>query len=206
MTAVARGNVAGAVFNATLSSLIGIVLTPAWVAWVMKTSGESRPIGPVIVDLLQWLVLPLAIGQVLRPVLGAWAQRHKRQISLVDRFTILLLVYTSFCDSFKQGVWSGNQASQLALVAVVCLLLFGLVMLVTAGAARGLGFTREDRIAAMFCGSKKTLASGVPMAKLIFGAHPGLGLILLPIMIYHPLQLLICGALAQRWGKQGARV
>lgn len=202
MTATARGNVAGAVFNATLSSLIGIVVTPLWVAWVMKTTGEAPAIGPVIIDLLQWLVLPLAVGQTLRPWLGAWAQRHKPRISLVDRFTILLLVYTSFCDSFKQGVWTGHGGGQIVAISLICAGLFVGVMLLTSAASRALGFSREDRIAAMFCGSKKTLASGVPMAKLIFGAHPGMGLILLPIMIYHPLQLIVCGVLAQRWGKQ----
>jgi sodium/bile acid cotransporter 7 len=202
MTATARGNVAGAVFNATLSSLIGIVLTPLWVAWVMKATGEAQPVGPVILDLLQWLVLPLVVGQALRPWLGAWAQRHRKRLGLVDRLAILLLVYTSFCDSFKQGVWTGNGAGQLVTLFLLCTALFAAVMVVTAAAARGLGFSREDRIAAMFCGSKKTLASGVPMAKLIFGAHPGLGLILLPIMIYHPLQLIVCGVLAQRWGRQ----
>jgi sodium/bile acid cotransporter 7 len=203
MTATARGNVAGAVFNATLSSLIGIVLTPLWITWAMKTTGEAQPIMPVILDLLRWLVLPLAMGQALRPWLGTWALRHKQRLGVVDRLAILLLVYTSFCDSFKQGVWSGNGAGQLVILSLVCAALFGFVMLLTAAATRALGFNREDRIAAMFCGSKKTLASGIPMAKLIFGAHPGLGLILLPIMIYHPLQLIICGLLAQRWGKQG---
>ena len=202
MTAAARGNVAGAVFNATLSSLIGIFLTPLWVAFVMKTSGQSVPLGPVILDLLRWLVLPLAIGQVLHSWLGAWAARHKAGIGVVDRATILMLVYTSFCDSFKQGVWSGHGAGQVLLVAAVCAALFALVMVLTSTAARALGFSREDKLAAIFCGSKKTLASGVPMAKLIFGAHPGLGLILLPIMIYHPLQLIVCGVLAQRWSRE----
>jgi solute carrier family 10 (sodium/bile acid cotransporter), member 7 len=202
MTAAAHGNVAGAVFNATLSSLIGIVLTPLWVAWVMKTTGEAPAIMPVILDLLKWLVLPLAVGQALRPWLGSWAHRHKGGVGVVDRLAILLLVYTSFCDSFKQGVWTGNSGGQLLVISVVCVALFTFVMMLTAAASRGFGFTREDRIAAMFCGSKKTLASGVPMAKLIFGAHPALGIILLPIMIYHPLQLIICGVLAQRWGKQ----
>lgn len=202
MTATAHGNIAGAVFNATLSSLIGIVVTPLWVAWVMKTTGEARPVLPVVVDLLQWLVLPLTVGQLLRPWLGAWAQRHKPKIGLVDRMTILLLVYTSFCDSFQQGVWSGNGGGQLLGVATICAALFGLVMLLTSLASKAFGFNREDRVVAIFCGSKKTLASGVPMAKLIFGTHPGIGLILLPIMIYHPLQLVVCGLLAQRWGKR----
>ena len=201
MTATARGNVAGAVFNATLSSLIGIVLTPLWVAAIMKTSGASVPLGPVMIDLLRWLVLPLAIGQALHPWLGGWAARNKSRIGLVDRGTILLLVYTSFCDSFKQGIWTGHGTAQVGLITLVCAALFALVMMLAAIAARGMAFSREDQIAAIFCGSKKTLASGVPMAKLIFGAHPGLGLILLPILIYHPLQLMVCGVLAQRWGK-----
>lgn len=199
MTAAARGNVAGAVFNATLSSLIGIFLTPLWIAVVMKTSGQSVPVGPVILDLLRWLVLPLAVGQALHPWLGAWAARHKASIGTVDRGAILLLVYTSFCDSFKQGVWTGHEV---LLMAGVCTGLFAIVMVLTATTARAWSFSREDQIAAIFCGSKKTLASGVPMAKLIFGAHPGLGLILLPIMIYHPLQLIVCGVLAQRWSKR----
>jgi solute carrier family 10 (sodium/bile acid cotransporter), member 7 len=202
MTAVARGNVGGAVFNATLSSLIGILLTPLWVAFVLKTTGQSQPLGPVVVDLVRWLLLPLAVGQALRPLLAGWAARHKSRIGLVDRIIILILVYTSFCDSFKQGVWAGQGGGQLLLVGAICAGLFILVMALTSRMAVALRFTRADAIAAMFCGSKKTLASGVPMAKLIFGAHPGMGLILLPIMIYHPLQLIVCGVLAQRWGRE----
>lgn len=202
LTAAARGNVAGAVFNATLSSLLGIFLTPLWVAFVMKTGGHELPIAPVILDLLRWLVLPLAVGQACRPWLGGWAVRHKAGISLVDRATILLLVYTSFCDSFQDGVWVRTSVGQLCLVFGVALALFALVMTVMSSIADALKFSREDKIAAMFCGSKKTLASGVPMAKLIFGAHPALGLILVPIMIYHPLQLVISGVLAQRWGRR----
>jgi sodium/bile acid cotransporter 7 len=202
MTATARGNVAGAVFNATLSSVLGVFLTPLWIAFVLKTGGQSHPIGPVILDLVRWLILPLAVGQSCRPWLAAWAKRNKPRIGLVDRATIVLLVYTSFCDSFKQEVWTGNSIGQLGLIAAISALLFALAMGVMARAAKLMNFSREDEIAAMFCGSKKTLASGVPMAKLIFGAHPGLGLILLPIMIYHPLQLIVCGVLAQRWGKE----
>jgi sodium/bile acid cotransporter 7 len=202
MTAAARGNVAGAVFNATLSSLIGIVATPLWVALVMKTTGETRPLLPVILDLVKWLVLPLALGQALRPWIGAWAMRHRPRIALVDRLTILLLVYTSFCDSFQQGVWSRNGLGQLLGVLALSAALFATVLGVTSWLARALGFSREDRIAAIFCGSKKTLASGVPMAKLMFGAHPAMGVILLPIMVYHQLQLIVGGLLAQRWGRE----
>jgi sodium/bile acid cotransporter 7 len=199
LTAAARGNVAGALFNATLSSLLGVVLTPIWVATVLKASATPVPLGPVMLDLALWLVLPLVLGQVSRPILAKWATKNKTRINSADRATILVLVYTSFCDSFQQGVWSTNGWGMLALVVSVAVVLFTLVMTITSAASRALGFSREDQIAAMFCGSKKTLASGVPMARLIFGAHPGIGLILLPIMIYHPLQLVICGMLAQRW-------
>lgn len=202
LTAAARGNVAGALFNATLSSVLGVFLTPLWIAFVWKTGGEGQPLGPVIFDLVKWLVLPLVLGQASRPLLAGWVSRHKAGINTVDRLTILLLVYTSFCDSFQQGVWLNHGWSTLGLVVIVALVLFALVMVVIGLVSRALGFAAEDRIAAMFCGSKKTLASGVPMARLIFGADPGIGLILLPIMIYHPLQLVISGVLAQRWANR----
>jgi len=200
LTAAARGNVAGALFNATLSSLLGVFLTPLWIALVLKTAGHSQPLGPVILDLVKWLVLPLVAGQLSRPLLAAWAARNGPGVNAVDRATILVLVYTSFCDSSKQGVWSGHGWTTLAIVLAGAAALFAVAMSVMRAVSGVLKFSREDRIAAMFCGSKKTLASGVPMARLIFGAHPAIGLILLPIMIYHPLQLVVCGVLAQRWG------
>ena len=205
LTAAARGNVAGALFNATLSSLLGVFLTPLWIAWLMKSGGQAQPITPVVQDLLRWLVMPLLTGQALRPWLGAWAERNMKGINIVDRATVLLLVYTSFCESFRTHVWSGRGPATLALVLGASLALFAVAMTAIGLAANLLGFSREDRIAAMFCGSKKTLASGVPMAQLIFAGHPGIGLILLPIMIYHPLQLVICGTLAERWRNEGGK-
>ncbi|MET0794416.1 MAG: bile acid:sodium symporter family protein, partial [Polyangiaceae bacterium] len=198
LTATARGNVPGAVFNATLSSLLGVVLTPLWLGLVLGAAGQSLPLGRVVLDLVLWLVLPLLIGQALRPLFGALASRHKARIGVLDRLTILLLVYTSFCDSVKAGVWSAG-LRPLLVSTLSSLVLLTLALLFVTTASRALGFARPDRIAALFCGSKKTLASGVPMARLIFGANPGLGLILLPIMIYHPLQLVIGGWLAGRF-------
>lgn len=203
LTAAARGNVAAAVFNATLSSLIGVVATPAWLAWFAEASpGEALPLGDVILDLVRWLVLPLVVGQLLRPWLGAWAGRNKRLINRVDRGTILLLVYTSFCESMAQGVWSGQAGREVGLTLLGSVVLLTAALAITTAACRALGFAREDRIAAVLCGSKKTLASGVPMAQLIFGQSPLLGLVLLPIMVYHPLQLVVCGVLAGRWGRE----
>jgi sodium/bile acid cotransporter 7 len=199
MTALARGNVPAAVFNASLSSILGVVLTPLWLGAVLAGGQRSLSLGSVMLDLCRWLLLPLALGQLMRPLLGAWAARHKARIGIVDRLTILLLVYTSFCDSFKAGVWGRTGLGSLFTTLAFSGFMLGSVMFIVRLGARRLHFPREDAIAAMFCGSKKTLASGVPMARLIFGAHPALALILLPIMIYHPLQLIVCGWLAGRW-------
>jgi sodium/bile acid cotransporter 7 len=199
LTAAARGNVAVAVFNATLSSLLGVVLTPLWLSLVLGTAGQALPFGSVVLDLLLWLVLPLVIGQAARPLLGRLATAHKARINVIDRLTILLLVYTSFCDSVKGGVWSSG-GWPLAISAAASLLLLSVALGLTWLLAGLCGFERPERIAALFCGSKKTLASGVPMARLIFGAQPSLALILLPIMIYHPLQLVVGGWLAGRLG------
>jgi sodium/bile acid cotransporter 7 len=115
----------------------------------------------------------------------------------------LLLVYTSFCDSMVAGVWSHHSVLALLQVALACVLLLALVMLTVSLASRS--FSQEDKIAALFCGSKKTLASGVPMARLIFGADPSLSLILLPLMLFHPLQLVVCGWLANRFATRDSR-
>lgn len=202
LTAAAGGNVAAAVFNATFSSVIGVFLTPLWIGVVMSVGGEPLALGPVVLDLLRWLILPLVVGQVCRPWIGAWIARHKAGVHLVDRGTILVLVYTSFCDSFRDGVWTGHGFGLLGAVVAGSGVLFAGVMVFTGWAGHLLRFSRPDAIAAMFCGSKKSLAMGVPTAKVIFGPAPALGLILLPIMIYHALQLVACGLLVNRWNRK----
>jgi sodium/bile acid cotransporter 7 len=202
MTAAARGNVAAALFNATLSSLLGVFLTPMWVGFKLKTSGQTLPLGAVLIDLAIWLVLPLLAGQVFRRWLAVWASRHKKLINVADRGTILVLVYTSFCDSMAWGVWSGKGINNVAYALIGSMVLFWVVFGIVGFTCDRLGFSWTDRIAAVFCGSKKTLASGVPMAQLMFGSNPSLSLILLPIIVYHPMQLIICGALASRWARR----
>jgi sodium/bile acid cotransporter 7 len=202
MTAAARGNVAAAVFNASLSGVLGVVLTPLWMGWLPGSGGHALPLGPVIVDLVCWLVLPLVAGQVARRWLGAWAGRRGAWVNAVDRGIILLLVHLSFCDSVARGVWAGQ--GWLAPVVAVAAAggVFGVVLLAAGAVCDRLGFAPADRIAAVFCGSKKSLASGVPMAQIIFAGDPGLGVILLPVMVYHPLQLVVCGVLAGRWARR----
>lgn len=199
LTVAAKGNVPVALFNATLSSLIGVVLTPMWMAWALGQEGANFAVWPVVVNLLLWVVLPLVVGQSLRPLLSGWAARNKARIQIVDRLTILMLVYTSFADSVQQGIWTQYGWVAVIQTVVITSAIFYFMLWLTEFAAQRMQLQEPERIAAVFCGSKKTLASGVPMAHLIFGANPALGLILMPIMIYHPLQLAVCGVLAQRW-------
>ncbi len=202
LTATARGNVPVAVFNATFSNLAGVLFTPLLVGLVMEASGLQLPFGEVFLDLVRWLVLPLLAGQLLRPWLGRLVQRHKRWATKVDRTVILLLVYTSFCESVKQGVWTKYGWDNVVMLTLVSLMLFVIVIVVTRAVSRALKFPREEEIVVIFCGSQKTLAAGIPMAQLIFAGHPAMGLILLPIMIYHPLQLILCSMLAGRWAQR----
>lgn len=199
MTGVARGNVPAAIFNATLSSLLGIVLTPAIIALSVSVGGQWLSFGAAVLSIAKLLLLPLVLGQLLRPLLHRWHQKYKRHTNLLDRWVILLLVYAAFCDSVASGLWREHGASLLALALVGAALILVVVLLLSTWLCRRLGFSAEDEIAAVFCGSKKTLASGVPMAKLLFGAHPALGLIVLPIMFYHQLQLFVCSLLAARY-------
>ena len=199
MTAVARGNVAGAIFNASLSSLLGVVLTPLLVGLLAKTTGQSLSFTDAVLKLAMLLVLPLVLGQLLRPVLGAWFARYKKYTNTFDRLVILMLVYASFCDSVEAGLFTQYGGGLLATTLGGAALLLAVVLWLTTRAARLAHFDKEDEIAAVFCGSKKTLASGVPMARLLFGAHPGLGLIVLPLMFYHQLQLIVCSVLAERY-------
>jgi sodium/bile acid cotransporter 7 len=202
MTSAARGNVPVAVFNATLSSLIGIIITPLWMSLMLKNAGQSLDIREVFIDLTLWMVLPLVAGQCLRPLVGGWLHRHKKLAQAVDRGTILLLVYTSFCDSFARHIWSASNPAIMALVVAATLSLFFIVLLLLWKTCDRFAIAPALRSAVVFCGTKKSLATGLPMASLIFADHGGaLGLILLPIMIYHSLQLLICTPLANHWAK-----
>jgi solute carrier family 10 (sodium/bile acid cotransporter), member 7 len=201
MTAAARGNVPAAIFNATLSSVIGIGVTPLLIGWQLHTDGAGLPLGKVVLDLALWLLLPLVLGQVGRRWLAGWAANNKKLIHRVDRGAILFIIYTSFCDSIMSGIWSGR-AEMIVVALAGAVVLFCAVFGVVSTIAKAAKFDDGDRIAAIFCGSKKSIAAGVPMAQLIFAGDARLGLILLPLMIYHPLQLVICGVLAGRWAKR----
>lgn len=206
MTVLAKGNVPAAIFNASVSSLLGIVLTPLLVALMAGTSGATLPFGEAVWKLTQLLLLPLVAGQLLRPLLLGFYTRYKSRITLIDRWVIILLVLSAFSDSVASGLWRDHGAELLVKAALGAALFLAAVIVLSRLASRAMGLSVEDEIAAVFCGSKKTLASGVPMAKLLFGAHPAVGVIVLPIMFYHQLQLILCSWLAQRYAARPAPV
>lgn len=199
MTGIARGNVAGAIFNASLSSLLGVVLTPLLVGLLARTTGQALSWTDAVLKLAGLLVLPLVAGQLLRPLIGPVFARYQRYTHGFDRLVILVLVYASFCDSVEAGLFTQYGGGILAVTLGGAALILAVVLTLSTFAARRARFDKEDEIAAVFCGSKKTLASGVPMARLLFGAHPSLGLIVLPLMFYHQLQLIVCSVLAERY-------
>lgn len=205
MTALARGNVAAAVLNASLSTLLGVVLTPLLASLVFSgaADGQAMDVGDTMLRVAQMLLLPFVLGQLLRPVVGVWFQRIKPWTTKVDRTVILLLVLSAFSDSVADGLWSQHGLSLMVMTAVgVCLFLFPFLWL-SKRIAKALHFPVEDEIVAVFCGSKKTLASGVPMAKLLFAGNPAMGVLVLPIMFYHQLQLFVCAVMAKRYAERG---
>jgi sodium/bile acid cotransporter 7 len=201
-TTVAGGNVAGAIFNATLSNLLGIVLTPLWTGWLLHAGGRALPLGPVILEIVLLLLVPLAAGQALRPWLRRWADPRRTRLAGVNSGIVLFIVYAAFANSVQARVWERYGLPSALLAATGVVLLFAVVMVAVRLTIRAARLGDADASAALFCASQKTLAAGVPMAQLIFGAHPGLGLILLPVMLYHPLQLMVHGMIAVRWQRE----
>ena len=200
-TAMAGGNVAAAVFNATLSNFIGIIVTPLLVSQWLHAAGGGLPVGQAILSVSVQLLLPFVLGQFLRPHVHAWLSHHKPLVNRVDRGVIVLIVYSSFSDSAAAGLWSGQGwVTVLQALGLSAAILAG-VLVLTRLAARRLGFAPADEVVAVFCGSKKSVASGIPMARLLFGTRPELGLIVLPAMLYHQIQLLVCAGLARRYAR-----
>lgn len=196
-TALARGNVAAAVCAASLSNLIGVVLTPLLTTVAIGAHGGGNALGAVRSIALQ-LLLPFLAGQLARPRLAGWLGRHARLTGYVDRGSILMVVYAAFSAAVADGLWSRLTATELLGLALICAALLAMVLAITAWVSKILGFSIDDRIAIVFCGSKKSLASGVPMASILFPAS-AVGLLVLPLMIFHQLQLMACALIAQRW-------
>lgn len=202
LTGSAGGNVPAAILNASMSSVFGIFMTPWLVSLVIGTGSGGIDLGPTLLKLSLMLLLPLVLGQLLRPLIGKFFAKHKKYTNLIDKIVILLLVYAAFCNSMVSGLWQTQGNSVIAMAFIGSAVLLVVILLLTTGTARLLKFNHADKVAAVFCATKKSLAAGAPMAALIFGNNPALGLILLPIMIYHPLQLIICSVMAENYANR----
>ena len=199
-TSIARGNVAAAVVAASASNLFGIFITPLLVSLLMHTQGGAAGGWKSVQDIVVQLLLPFLAGQLARPLVSGWINRHKALIGYVDRGSILLVVYSAFSEAVVGGIWHKISPLQLGLLLAVCGALLAFVLAATTYGARALGFSPEDEKAITFCGSKKSLATGVPMAGILFPG-PTAGVIVLPLMIFHQIQLMACSVIAQHYAK-----
>lgn len=200
-TSVARGNVPAAVCAASASNLLGIFLTPVLVGLIVVAHAGSSSSFEAIRNIALQLLLPFIAGQIARRWIGAWIERAKTSLKFIDQGSILLVVYTAFSEAVNQGLWQQLPLHSLFGLIAIDALLLGLIIAISNYGSRRLGFSKEDEITIVFCGSKKSLASGIPMAKILF-AGKALGAVVLPLMLFHQIQLMVCAVLAQRYARR----
>jgi solute carrier family 10 (sodium/bile acid cotransporter), member 7 len=196
LISIAQGNIAGAVCSATFSTVAGMVLTPLLLGALAHLQGGRIAMGNIGQVLLE-LMVPFLCGHLLRPWIGQWATRNRHLLAVTDRGSVLLVVYTAFSAAVITGVWNQLPPAVMAFMVLVVALLLMSGLLATIISPSLLGFDRKDRIAVMFCGSQKSLIIAVPMANVLFPAAT-VGPVLIPIMIYHPMQLVVGAWLAKR--------
>jgi solute carrier family 10 (sodium/bile acid cotransporter), member 7 len=203
-TSIAGGNVPAAVCSASASSLIGIFLTPLLAGVLMGAHGRGGNEIKAVESVALELLAPFLVGHFSRPLIGRWVDGHKGLLSFVDRGSILLVVYTAFSAAVVQGLWRKLSAPDLVQVVVWDGILLAAALTATTLAARAFRFRRVDEITIVFCGSKKSLAAGVPMAGVLFPAAQ-VGLLIVPLMLFHQIQLMVCAVLARRYAAQADR-
>lgn len=204
-TALAKGNVPAAICNSAGSNVFGLLLTPLLLTVLVGASAEGgMDTGQALRDVTVQLLLPFGLGQAVHRWAGGFLARHKRRLDQYDQLVIVLIVYAAFSQSVAAGLWETLPPLALLVAVVLCILLLLAVFAFTIYGARGLGFPRADEIAAVFCGSKKSLASGLPLAQILFSGAPGFGMIVLPIMFYNQIQILIGVVLARRYARCSA--
>lgn len=201
-TSMAKGNVAGAMCSASFSNIIGMFITPILVSqFILGQSQHQFQASESIIKIVSLLLLPFIVGQLLRPWLLPWLQRYSQVVKNFDQGSILMVVYGAFSSAVVAGLWQQLSWTMLLSLVLVCSSLLTLVMLISWYLPALFGLSLQDRKTIFFCGSKKTLASGVPMAQILFIGQP-LGMLVLPIMIFHQIQLVVCGILANYWSNQ----
>lgn len=195
---IAKGNVAGAVVAASASNLLGIFLTPLLVMLLMTRDGELHVDTSVFLNISLQLLLPFLIGQFTR----RWTHKFAAMkiTKNVDRISIAMVVYGAFSQGMVEGIWAAVPVSSIIFLCVFSVVLVWALLKITGFIGKKLGFNRGDRITIMFAGSKKSLATGLPMAAVIFAGQAGV--IILPLMIFHQIQLMMCAWYAAKWGHE----
>jgi sodium/bile acid cotransporter 7 len=201
-TSIARGNVPAALCAASLSNMAGVVMTPALVALLLPAARGGLS-AHALIDIAGQILLPFLAGQAVRRWIVDWLLRHPVLTTIIDRGSVLLVVYAAFSAGTVTGVWAKVSLNDLALILALDLLVLGLVLVATTVASRRLGFSKEDEIAIVFCGSKKSMAGGIPMTSILFPGH-AVSLIVLPLMLFHQAQLFACATLARRYARRAA--
>lgn len=200
-TSMARGNVPAAICSAATSSLVGIFITPLLVLLMLGAAVQSLPLGEAVGKITVQLLVPFLAGQLCRRWIGAWVDKNKAWLKYVDQCSIYLVIYTAFSRAVVEGIWSHLPVWQLISLTIACCVLLALILAIVHIIAKRLRFNIEDRITILFAASKKSLASGVPMAQVMFSGA-ALGTLLLPLMIFHQIQLMVCAVLAKRYGQR----
>lgn len=202
-TSIAGGNVAAAVCSASFSNLLGIFLTPLLAAMLMSGQGAGISWDAAEKIALQLLV-PFVAGHLLRPVIGGWVARHRKLVSYVDRGSILLVIYTAFSAAVVEGLWQQVAPGVVVVMVLVSAVLLALVLAITWGAGKAIGLSRADALVLLFCGSKKSLATGVPIARVLFPAAQ-VGAVILPCIVFHQIQLIACAVIARHFAQSLTR-
>lgn len=200
-TSMAKGNVAGAVCSASFSNIIGMFITPILVSFfILGQSQHGFDPTKSILQITLLLLVPFILGQILRPYIFPYMVKVPSLVKAFDQGSILMVVYGAFSSAVVAGLWQQVSGITLLYLIIACSMLLTIVMLLAFYIPKWFGFNRADQVTIFFCSSKKTLASGVPMAQILFIGQP-LGMIVLPIMIFHQIQLMVCGVIANRWSK-----
>ena len=199
MVSNAGGNIPSAIFNASISAILGIFITPLWVGLILTANSEGLEMSSIILKLFLQVLLPVFLGLLLHHFFGAFADKHKKKLRYFDQTIILLIIYTSFCHSFAENIFSGLDFSTLLLLAAAMISLFIVVFITASLICNLLGFSLADKITVVFCGSKKSLIHGTVMSKVLFQQSAFTGIILLPLMLYHAMQIIIISIIAQKY-------
>lgn len=200
-TSMARGNIPAAVCAASASSLVGILVTPMLVKLMLDADAGTAGMLDAIIKISLQLLFPFLLGHYMRRWIGNFVDNNRQWLRYIDQGSILLVVYTAFSSAVVGGLWHTVAPSSLVLLTVACCVILAMVLVVTTWVSRLMGFNKEDEITIVFCGSKKSMATGVPMAQVLF-AGGAVGPAILPLMIFHQIQLMVCAVMAQHYARR----